>query len=133
MPEFDRLIGGGLRKGQVLEIAGPPGCGKTILALEFARASILEGRSVLIMGENYALGILYILTIIDCQNALNISRVRESLGSEADDLVSHVSLNGFSEFFSFLNQLPEYLSTESTVRLQPLYYAEISDDFRYLR
>jgi hypothetical protein len=47
----DQLVNGGLRKTQCLEIAGPPGSGKEMLAFEFIRAALEEGVEVLVIGK----------------------------------------------------------------------------------
>ena len=50
VPSLDSLINGGLKKGEVLEISGPPGSGKTQLALEFVKAAVSTGDEVLVVG-----------------------------------------------------------------------------------
>ena len=47
----DQLVDGGLRKAQCLEIAGPPGSGKELLALEFIMNAVKEETEVLIIGR----------------------------------------------------------------------------------
>lgn len=47
---IDDLIRGGLKRGEVLEISGPPGSGKTQLALEFVKHAVGAGDEVLVMG-----------------------------------------------------------------------------------
>jgi RAD51-like protein 2 len=53
VPSLDSLINGGLKKGEVLEISGPPGSGKTQLALEFVKAAVSAGDEVLVMGTSH--------------------------------------------------------------------------------
>jgi len=53
VPPLDSLVNGGLKKGEVLEISGPPGSGKTQLALEFAKAAVSAGDEVLVMGTSH--------------------------------------------------------------------------------
>jgi len=49
--ELDRLLGGGLVKGQVALLAGPPGIGKSTLSLQ-AAAKLADGKTVLyVSGE----------------------------------------------------------------------------------
>lgn len=47
LKELDRLLGGGLVAGQVVLLAGPPGIGKSTLALQSAAALACDGRAVL--------------------------------------------------------------------------------------
>ena len=51
IPAVDLLVNGGLRKTQCLEIAGPPGSGKEMLAFEFIRSALGEGIEVLVIGK----------------------------------------------------------------------------------
>lgn len=51
IPAVDHLVNGGLRKTQCLEIAGPPGSGKEMLAVEFIRSALGEGGDVLVLGK----------------------------------------------------------------------------------
>ena len=50
VPPLDSLINGGLKKGELLEVSGPPGSGKTQLALEFVKEAVSAGDEVLVMG-----------------------------------------------------------------------------------
>jgi len=49
-PVIDNLMGGGLRRGHVLELLGPPGTPKTALVLEIIRDFIENKEDVLIIG-----------------------------------------------------------------------------------
>jgi DNA repair protein RadA/Sms len=52
MAEMDRLLGGGLVKGQVLLLAGAPGIGKSTLTMQLAGLLAASGRKVLyVTGE----------------------------------------------------------------------------------
>lgn len=46
---FDEAVGGGLRRGDLTIFAGPPGVGKTILALQAARHLAADGRPAIIV------------------------------------------------------------------------------------
>jgi hypothetical protein len=50
VPPLDSLINGGLKKGEVLAISGPPGSGKTQLALAFVKEAVRAGDEVLVIG-----------------------------------------------------------------------------------
>lgn len=47
VPEFDRVLGGGLAPGAVVLVAGEPGIGKSTLLLDVAARTAREGRDVL--------------------------------------------------------------------------------------
>lgn len=51
LPEFDRLLGGGLVAGQVLLLAGPPGIGKSTLMLQIAQRLAGQGKVLYVTGE----------------------------------------------------------------------------------
>lgn len=52
IPEFDRLLGGGVPAGSATLIAGEPGIGKTLLGLHFFRAGLRRGEPSLFLGFN---------------------------------------------------------------------------------
>ena len=49
-PPLDDLLGGGLKRGSVLEISGPPGCGKERVAVEAIKSFVASGKGVLFVG-----------------------------------------------------------------------------------
>ena len=49
VPNLDLVLGGGLLRGSLVSVVGPPGCGKTTLASQVAFASARTGRTVLIL------------------------------------------------------------------------------------
>ena len=51
LPEFDRLLGGGLVAGQVVLLAGPPGIGKSTLMLQVAQRRAGAGKVLYVTGE----------------------------------------------------------------------------------
>ena len=55
LPELDRALGGGLVKGQVVLLAGPPGIGKSTLTLEacaaLAGGAFAQGKILYVSGE----------------------------------------------------------------------------------
>ncbi|MBI4345242.1 MAG: DNA repair protein RadA [Elusimicrobia bacterium] len=71
--ELDRLIGGGLMKGQVMLLAGPPGIGKSTITLQAAASLAAKGRKVL-----YASGE---------ESLAQVSARARRLGVKADNLL----------------------------------------------
>jgi len=49
---LDRLIGGGVREGQMVLLLAPPGSGKTLLCREFAETGLEKGEAVLYVASN---------------------------------------------------------------------------------
>jgi circadian clock protein KaiC len=49
VPNLDLILGGGLIRGTLAIIVGPPGSGKTTLAVQMAVAAARAGRQVLIL------------------------------------------------------------------------------------
>jgi circadian clock protein KaiC len=49
VPQLDRVLGGGLRRGTLAIIMGPPGSGKTTLASQIAFASAKRGQNALLL------------------------------------------------------------------------------------
>ena len=47
---LDDLLGGGLKRGSVLEISGPAGCGKEQVAADAIKAFVARGQAVLFIG-----------------------------------------------------------------------------------
>lgn len=59
VPGLDKLLGGGLGRGTSTLFSGPPGTGKSTLALKFALAAAERGEKVLLYTFDESLGILY--------------------------------------------------------------------------
>lgn len=48
---LDDLLEGGLKRGFVLELSGPPGTSKEALAIDMTRAFVEDGQGVLFVGS----------------------------------------------------------------------------------
>ncbi|KAF9652649.1 hypothetical protein BDM02DRAFT_2549172 [Thelephora ganbajun] len=107
-PPIDNLLDGGLRRGHVLELLGPPGTPKTALVLEIIRDFIENKEDVL---------------IIDPQNTIAPGVIDEKLRSSSSvpkDYSRHVHLMEIShvaELMSSLYTLPSYLQENPKVTL----------------
>jgi RAD51-like protein 2 len=49
---LDKLLGGGVRRGHVLEISGPPGSPKEVLLLKVVLAFVELGKEVVFLGKS---------------------------------------------------------------------------------
>ena len=123
MPLLDGLINGGLKKGEVLEISGPPGSGKTQLALEFVKEAVSAGDEVLVMGTSHVYYVMLqkkvlksIYDMTDCQNFARPEHIRQVVGHDARS-VHRVSIPDLNALFAFLNQLHGWMNTNPSVRL----------------
>lgn len=85
-PPIDNLLDGGLKRGHVFELLGPPGTPKTALALEIIRDFIENKEDVLIIGiylhfPRSVLACAY-LCALDPQNTIAPGVIDEKLRSE---------------------------------------------------
>jgi RAD51-like protein 2 len=85
-PPIDDLLGGGLRRGHLLELLGPPGTPKTALVLEVIRGFIENREDVLIIGIYPTLPCLYppgaYQRVLDPQNTISPGIIDEKLRCE---------------------------------------------------
>ena len=54
MPEFDAVLGGGVVRGSLTLVGGPPGAGKSTLLLQIAQRLAASGEVVYVCGEESA-------------------------------------------------------------------------------
>lgn len=59
LPELDELLGGGLQRGTATLFSGPPGSGKSNLALTYAAQAACEGEKVAIYSFDESLPVLF--------------------------------------------------------------------------
>ncbi|PCH35411.1 nucleoside triphosphate hydrolase protein [Wolfiporia cocos MD-104 SS10] len=97
---LDRLLGGGLRAGYILELAGPPGCGKEALAVHVVRSFVAASQDVL---------------FVDMQNMTSpatldrLLRKPPSVPPEYQKHVQHMQLYTLPDLLVFLRNLPACL------------------------
>ncbi|OBZ67447.1 DNA repair and recombination protein RadA [Grifola frondosa] len=104
----DRLLDGGLKRGHILEISGPPGSGKEILAANTVKSFIALGEKVI---------------FVDMQNmvppaALNkILQKSTSMPTDYQSFLYHLNLYTLPDLMIFLRNLPSYLTAHPTTAL----------------
>ncbi|KAK7207296.1 P-loop containing nucleoside triphosphate hydrolase protein [Myxozyma melibiosi] len=98
---IDTITRGGLSRGKVTEIAGPPGSGKTSFAIQFVVSAVLEHKKVL---------------WIDTASCVPLARILAALPTEytqdpalLDRYVKHLQLSSLPHLLIFVMRPPEYL------------------------
>ncbi|KAL7277211.1 hypothetical protein ACG7TL_009061 [Trametes sanguinea] len=105
-PPLDRLLGGGLKRGFILEINGPPGSGKEQMAATAVRTFVECDQQVL---------------FVDMQNMVLPATIKRILmnspTAEPDgmDLVRYLAFHTTAEFVAFVRSLPAYLEANPSV------------------
>ncbi|GBE83784.1 DNA repair and recombination protein [Sparassis crispa] len=104
---LDKLLDGGLKRGHILEISGPPGSAKETLAANIVRSFVSTGDEVL---------------FIDMQNMMSPATLNRILHKsyvppEHRKLVHHLNLHSLPDLMIFLNNLPYYLGTHPKITL----------------
>lgn len=105
--EFDRLLGGGLVKGEVVLITGNPGIGKSTLLLQTAKEYTEYGDVIYISGE---------------ESAAQIKSRGERLGIKSDSLflMSETDIQGIYSYL--VSKKPKVVVIDS---IQTLYNSEV--------
>ncbi|KDQ62157.1 hypothetical protein JAAARDRAFT_54165 [Jaapia argillacea MUCL 33604] len=108
-PALDKLLGaGGLRRGYILEIAGPPGTKKEALAVNVVGSVVKDGGEVV---------------FVDMQNMVMpaiLCRDLQDSGMEPGaykTLIRHANIQDLTDLMIFLNNLPSYLDTNPRTTL----------------
>lgn len=106
--EFDRLLGGGLVKGQLTLLAGAPGIGKSTLMLQVADALAKERKVLYISGE---------------ESISQISGRAERLGTKNENIFLHCETNIQRIIESVDKVNPDVLVLDS---IQTVYHPEFT-------
>ncbi|KAI0370573.1 P-loop containing nucleoside triphosphate hydrolase protein [Pilatotrama ljubarskyi] len=107
-PPLDRLLGGGLKRGFILEINGPPGSGKEQIAANAVKSFVKYNQEVL---------------FVDMQNMVPPATIKRILtnnptaDTEGMDLVRYQTLHTIAEFVVFLRNLTAYLEANPATAL----------------
>src|ERR1700722_2390692 len=82
-PPVDKLLAGGLSRGHVLEISGPPGTPKESLAISLVRAFVEVGEAVVFVGVYgpFSNNFFVICDVADCQNMTSPATLDKALCS----------------------------------------------------
>jgi RAD51-like protein 2 len=109
----DKLLSGGISRGTILEISGPPGTPKESLAINFVRSFLEEDECVL---------------FVDCQNMTSpaaICRILNkatSVPTNYQELIRYSGIHSLSEIMLFMHNLPRYLENPPKTSLLVLNY-----------
>jgi len=106
--EFDRLLGGGLVKGQLTLLAGAPGIGKSTLMLQVADALAKERKVLYISGE---------------ESISQISGRAQRLGVKNENIFLHCETNIQNIIEAVENVNPDVLVLDS---IQTVYHPEFT-------
>lgn len=106
--EFDRLLGGGLVKGQLTLLAGAPGIGKSTLMLQVADALAKDRKVLYISGE---------------ESISQISGRAQRLGVKNENIFLHCQTNIQNIIESVENVNPDVLVLDS---IQTVYHPEFT-------
>jgi len=93
---IDHMMGGGVEKGTLTQFYGPPGSGKTNIALNLTVQTAKNGKKVI---------------YIDTEGGISIERIKQLSGNDFDDLASRIIVfepTTFKEQNETLNKI-EYL------------------------
>ncbi|KIM46950.1 hypothetical protein M413DRAFT_23269 [Hebeloma cylindrosporum] len=104
---LDKILGGGLSRGQILEISGPPGSPKEKIALNIVSSFAESGEETV---------------FVDCQNAANPAELRNSLEKFAKNadlgrFIYPTRIQTLPELLLFLHHLPAILESHPKVSL----------------
>ncbi|KAJ7599049.1 P-loop containing nucleoside triphosphate hydrolase protein [Mycena floridula] len=99
---LDKLLTGGLSRGNIMEISGPPGAAKERIALNFVRSVVQLDEQVL---------------FVDCQNMAPPAFLKQNIEPGSSHLVSYLSIHSLSELMVFLHNLPGYVASHPRISL----------------
>ncbi len=74
---LDKLLGGGIEKGAITQFYGPPGCGKTNIALKILYESTKNGSKAIFM---------------DTEGGLSLERIQQIASSDFDKIATNIYL-----------------------------------------
>ncbi|TBU34287.1 P-loop containing nucleoside triphosphate hydrolase protein [Dichomitus squalens] len=133
---LDDLLDGGLKRGHILEISGPPGCGKEQIAAHAVKSFVEAHEHVLFVDMQNMVPPATIKRILCGSSPLTASHSQAltkrfapllagdvTAATDADDsergldLVHYQALHTPAEFVVFIRTLPAYLEARPSIRL----------------
>ncbi|CAK5274728.1 unnamed protein product [Mycena citricolor] len=105
---LDGLLGGGIGRGRVVEMSAAPGIPTDAIALGLVRS---------FLGAEAEGGGAEDVMVVDAQNGVTVSALRNALPGTMHRRVSHVAINTLPRFVAFIVSLPSVLRTKPKIRL----------------
>ncbi len=98
---IDRIMGGGIEKGSITQFYGPPGSGKTNIALKLLVECARKGKKAV---------------FIDTEGGLSIERIKQMAGDDFENIASNIIVlepTTFNEQNDALNKIESSLKKEA--------------------
>jgi RAD51-like protein 2 len=133
-PPVDQLLSGGLKRGDILEISGPPGTMKDMLAINVAKSFARASEGVIFVGKQVSFFLWLRCLFADMQNSVSPATLFRGLGckrihcyagsvinaieaslSRSEQLVYHLNVHMVADFMLFMHNLPAYLDSHPEV------------------
>ncbi|KAK9370706.1 P-loop containing nucleoside triphosphate hydrolase protein [Lipomyces kononenkoae] len=110
IPSLDMIMRGGVTRGKVTELSGPPGSGKTSIALQVASSAILSQAKV-----------LWIDTASKVPGSRLLRSLPESISrDDLNDRVAHLQLTSLASLLALFVCPPAYLSSYALIVIDDL-------------
>lgn len=97
---LDTILGGGIQKGCITQFYGPPGCGKTNIAMKILYEGTKNGKKAIYM---------------DTEGGISIERIEQIAGQDFNKIINNIYLlepKNFDEQQLELQQIEELLKKE---------------------
>ncbi|KAK9455552.1 P-loop containing nucleoside triphosphate hydrolase protein, partial [Dipodascopsis uninucleata] len=111
VPALDSIIRGGIMRGKITEVSGPPGSGKTSFAIQVASTATNNGLKVL---------------WIDTDSSVSSERLQTAMQDRSRQNFYHVHILSLASLIAFFSSTPAYLREYALVVIDNLSTLEIS-------
>jgi len=105
---IDKLLNGGLTKGHILEVSGPPGTLKEAVGVGFVRSFVERQEDVLFVDTQNMTGPQILIRALDGS---------PELPSNYKSFIYHINIHTLCDFMMFIHNLPAYLDTHPNTHL----------------